>query len=314
MTSATVTSACLPDPQAERKQLAAMLAGAGLSAAAGALRAAEVGVDGAADGAAECAVIAWARSGLMNLTGSLGGAPLAPYAPVLTRVGLLADAIASLTSPRGRAVRLDIPGLLTGRASLRGWQRQGSISANGNCRLLRAADGWVAVSLSRPCDVSSLPAVIGREPRADAWDELAADAAGRRAAELAAAAQLVGIPAAVLLADQSLPAVRCSRLGKPGPARPFVLDLSAMWAGPLCASILHQAGWRVLKVEDSRRPDGARSGPAAFYASLHAGMPAVRLDFGSATGRAELRRLAAKAGIVLESSRASGAASAWPGR
>ena len=303
MTSATVTSACLPDLQAERDQLAAMLAGAGLSAAAGALRAAEVGADGAADGAADCAVIAWARSGLMNLTGSLGAPPLAPYAPVLTRVGLLADAIASLTAGRGRAVRLAVPALLTGRASLRGWQRQGSISANGYCRLLHAADSWVAVNLSRPCDVSSLPAVIGREPRADAWDELAADAAGRPAAELAAAAQLVGIPAAVLLADQSLPAVRCSRLGQPGPARPFVLDLSAMWAGPLCASVLHQAGWRVLKVEDSRRPDGARSGPAAFYASLHAGIPAVRLDFGSATGRAELRRLAANAGIVLESSR-----------
>jgi crotonobetainyl-CoA:carnitine CoA-transferase CaiB-like acyl-CoA transferase len=76
-----------------------------------------------------------------------------------------------------------------------------------------------------------------------------------------------------------------------------------MWAGPLCASILGRAGWRVLKVEDSRRPDGARFGPAQFYAGLHAGSQTVQLDFGSESGRAELSRLAGLAGIVVESSR-----------
>jgi len=299
MTSATIAAACSPNVQAERDQLAAMLAGAGLSVPACAVSAA----DDCADDRAECAVVAWAQSGLMSLTGTLDGPPLAPSAPVLTKAGLLADAIATLTSKRARPVRLDVPALLTGRASLRGWQRQGGVSANGRCRLLRCADRWVAVNLSRPCDVASISAVIGRELRDDVWAELAADAAGRTAAELAAAAQLVGIPAAVVGAAQSLRAVRFTRLGEPGFAPPFVLDLSAMWAGPLCACILHQAGWRVLKVEDSRRPDGARSGPAAFYASLHAGIPAIRLDFGSAAGRAELRRLAAQAGVVLESSR-----------
>ena len=76
-----------------------------------------------------------------------------------------------------------------------------------------------------------------------------------------------------------------------------------MWAGPLCASILGRAGWRVLKVEDIRRPDGARSGPPAFYADLHAGHGAVKLDFASAPGRAELARLAGRAGVIVESSR-----------
>ena len=156
-----------------------------------------------------------------------------------------------------------------------------------------------------------MPAVVGRELRAGAWEELTLHAADRPAAEVAAAAQLVGIPAAVLGADSG-PPVRLIRLGQPGqPSQasrggqvgPLVLDLSAMWAGPLCARILRQAGWRVLKVEDSRRPDGARSGPAAFYASLHDGIPAVRLDFGTASGRAELGRLAARAGVVVESSR-----------
>jgi crotonobetainyl-CoA:carnitine CoA-transferase CaiB-like acyl-CoA transferase len=59
----------------------------------------------------------------------------------------------------------------------------------------------------------------------------------------------------------------------------------------------------VLKVEDVHRPDGARSGPPAFYADLHAGSRTVILDFGSAQGRAELSRLAGQAGVVVESSR-----------
>src|SRR5258708_21617424 len=76
-----------------------------------------------------------------------------------------------------------------------------------------------------------------------------------------------------------------------------------MWAGPLCASIIGRAGWRVVKVEDVRRPDGARSGPSAFFADLHAGSQTVILDFSSAQGRAELTRLADRAGIIVESSR-----------
>jgi hypothetical protein len=134
------------------------------------------------------------------------------------------------------------------------------------------------------------------------WEPRRADAASRPAAELAAAAQAVGIPAAVLGRERPAP-VTTTRLGPAGSAPRLVLDLSAMWAGPLCASILGRAGWRVLKVEDVRRPDGARSGPPAFYADLHAGAQTVILDFGSAQGRAELSRLADHAGIVVESSR-----------
>jgi len=179
--------------------------------------------------------------------------------------------------------------------------------------MLRAADGWLAVNLARPDDLRSVPAVLGRSlagsdcpdalVAADAvWDELRAAASSRPAAELAAAAQAVGIPASALGGDCP-PPVAATRLGSAGAAPRLVLDLSAMWAGPLCAGILGRAGWRVLKVEDVRRPDGARSGPPAFYADLHAGSQTVILDFGSARGRAELARLAGRAGIVIESSR-----------
>jgi len=249
-----------------------------------------------------CDVLAWARSGLMHLTGLPGASPCAPAAPVLSRAAMLASAVTALTAATGSEVRLDVAHMLAGRARLHGWHRRGRSSANGSCRLLHTTDGWLAVNLARPDDVSSVPAVLGAPVMGDAWPALAHHAASRRAGEVAEAAQAVGIPAAVLGSATAEP-LRVSRLGRPGAASRLVLDLSAMWAGPVSASILHHAGRRVLKVEDIRRPDGARFGPPQFYAELHAGIPTVRLDFGTSRGRAELVRLAGQAGVVIESSR-----------
>jgi crotonobetainyl-CoA:carnitine CoA-transferase CaiB-like acyl-CoA transferase len=303
-------AACLPDPGEEHDHLAGLLPAGMLPPGRPA--------SPPGDDPAACAVLAWARSGLMHLTGQACGPPLAPPAPVLARAAALTAAIAGLTSRDSDQVRLGLDHVLAFRASLNGWSRRGTVSANGTCRIVRAADGWLAVNLARPDDLRSVPAVLGRNlpglDRPDAlavadtvWDELRAEAASRPAAELAAAAQAVGIPASALPAAPAPcdlpPPVAATRLGPVGAAPRLVLDLSAMWAGPLCASILGRAGWRVLKVEDVRRPDGARSGPPAFYADLHAHSQTVMLDFGSGHGRAELARLARQAGIVIESSR-----------
>jgi crotonobetainyl-CoA:carnitine CoA-transferase CaiB-like acyl-CoA transferase len=86
-------------------------------------------------------------------------------------------------------------------------------------------------------------------------------------------------------------------------ARPLVLDLTALWAGPLCAHLLGRTGARVVKVESVTRPDGSRAGPAAFFDLLHAGHESVVLDLGTPAGRAALRALAAAADVVLEASR-----------
>jgi hypothetical protein len=247
-----------------------------------------------------CDVLDWASSGMMHITGA--AAPVAPSVPVLARAALLTEAVAALAARHGRRLRLDPCSVLAGRAGECGFSRHGAVSANGSCRLLHARDGWLAVNLAREADLRSLPAVLGRDLDGDPWQELRAHAVTTAAADLATAAQLVGIPAAVLGSEPAKP-TGFERAGEAGDAPRLVLDLSAMWAGPLCASILHQAGWRVLKVEDVRRPDGARFGPPRFYSELHRGIPAVRLDFSSATGRSELARLAGQAGIVVESSR-----------
>src|SRR5262249_24777401 len=257
----------LPDPRAGRDPRAGLLPAGMLPPGR---RAPPPGDDPAA-----CAGLAWARSGLMHPTGQACGPPLAPRAPVLARAAALTAAIARLTSRDSDPVGLGLDHVLAFRASLNGWSRGGTVSANGTCRILRAADGWLAVNLARPDDLRSVPAVLGRNlagsdcpdalVAADAvWDELRAAAASRPAAELRAAARAVGIPASALPAGAPAPRdlpvpVAATRLGSAGAAPRLVLDLSAMWAGPLCASILGRAGWRVLKVEDVRRPDGARS-------------------------------------------------------
>lgn len=281
---------CQPDLVSEWRQLVGQLP-------TGVLGEADFTIGGRGAG---CEVLGWASSGLMHLTGA--DAPAAPSAPVLARTALATEAIARLAHRYGEQVRLDPWSMLASRAGECGFSRRGTESANRSCRLIPAADGWLAVNLARDTDVLSLPAVLGHDLGADPWADLTAYSANSAAADVAAAAQFVGIPAAALGTEPAKP-VAFVQAGEPGDAARLVLDLSAMWAGPLCASILRRAGWRVLKVEDARRPDGARLGPSRFYAELHAGIPTVRLDFSSPAGRSELASLACEAGIIVESSR-----------
>ena len=146
--------------------------------------------------------------------------------------------------------------------------------------------------------------VTGEDP----WSAVQSWLSGRPVAEAAARAQLLGLPAAVIAtspAPVTRPAVAV-RLGGPARgrgARPVVIDLSALWAGPLCAHLLGPAGARIIKVESRDRPDGARRGAGGFYDLLNAGHESVALDFGTPAGRRALAGLIARADVVLEGSR-----------
>jgi crotonobetainyl-CoA:carnitine CoA-transferase CaiB-like acyl-CoA transferase len=82
-----------------------------------------------------------------------------------------------------------------------------------------------------------------------------------------------------------------------------VVDLSSMWAGPLCARLLGLAGADVIKVETPGRPDGGRAGERRFFDWLHGGHRSVVLDFRSPSGRGALAALLAVADVVIEASR-----------
>jgi len=84
---------------------------------------------------------------------------------------------------------------------------------------------------------------------------------------------------------------------------PLVIDLSSLWAGPLCTHLLSLVGARVVKVESTRRPDGARTASRAFYDLLNAGKASVAFDLATAEGRQQLVQLLLRADIIVEGSR-----------
>lgn len=213
----------------------------------------------------------------------------------------LADVARSFTDLTGAPV--DLPNALFLRAQLAGLERPGRTSANGSCHLLRAADGWVAVNLARPDDLAAVPALLALLGSPDGHGGLRAAARRVAAAEAAQGAQLLGIAAAVLgSARGARTAVHAERWGERrvrAMAGIRIVDFSALWAGPLCARLLGQAGARVRKVESATRPDGARFGMPAFYSWLHDGHDNLVVDFAPGA----LDEIVAEADVVIEASR-----------
>jgi crotonobetainyl-CoA:carnitine CoA-transferase CaiB-like acyl-CoA transferase len=250
--------------------------------------------------------VAWAASGLMQLTGRPDGPPLPCPVPLASCADGALAALASLAPP-GAFTGIHGSRLLAERAAITGATRRGAISAGGSCRLLQAADGWIALNLARDDDASLLPAWL-EEAIAGDWGSIAAAVRTRRAQELVERGRLTGLAVALdavpsTVADGWFAAGAGHARDTARRARPVVIDLSSLWAGPLCGHLLHLAGADVIKVESTARPDGARQGPPAFFDLLNAGKSSVALDLGSGTGREHLRALLRRADIVIESSR-----------
>jgi hypothetical protein len=244
---------------------------------------------------------AWAGSGAADLTGRAGGP------------GLIApDSVTERILALGKRAGVDALALLTQRAAYSGLTRRGTTSCGGGTRLLAAADGWVAVTLARPDDVASVPAWLElpgySERTQDPWGVVEQEVRSRRAAYLVERGRLLAMPVAALGELAADPA--------PGPAtvtdlggaaalghRPLVVDLSSLWAGPLCTRILADAGAHVVKVESTSRPDGARRGEPGFFRWLNGGKEEVSIDLGTAEGVHQLRALLHQAQVVVEGSR-----------
>lgn len=254
---------------------------------------------------------AWARSGAMALCGRQDGPALGPPAPLVEVLARTAEHIGRRTSELGTEVEIDPLALLTERAAISGFTRRGPISSGGASRLLPTCDGWLAVTLARSDDLVLLPAWLGIDPVdrvGDAWDAITEVAAGHSAADLSLTAAELGLPVGEVgsITAANGPPVRRIRVGDAPPRRVDavnVVDLSALWAGPLCGRLLHDAGARVVKVESSTRPDGARRGPAAFFDLMNAGKESIVIDFGSDRGRHTLSALLSRADVVIEASR-----------
>ena len=90
-----------------------------------------------------------------------------------------------------------------------------------------------------------------------------------------------------------------------------VLDLTQGAAGPFCTKQLAQFGADVIKIEPPEGDEARRAGPfagdrphpetSALFLFLNAGKRSVVLDIHEERGRAALRRLAERAGALVES-------------
>lgn len=246
----------------------------------------------------------WAASGAQYLTGERNGPPLPSPAPLATCAQGAWLALAELSEGE---LDYNFPAyqLLGERAALLGLQRQGPISAGGACRLLDCADGQLALNLARDDDWHLLPAWL--ECHADSWEGVGQALLDRNRQSMVSRARILGLAAAASRPPVALrdwyKAVRLAPPAKQQRRLPLVLDLSALWAGPLCTQLLGELGARVIKVESITRPDGARLGSPSFFDLLNANKQSVVLDLASASGKRQLRQLLACADIVVESAR-----------
>jgi crotonobetainyl-CoA:carnitine CoA-transferase CaiB-like acyl-CoA transferase len=258
------------------------------------------------------AAIRWAESGLMSLTGPELGAPLVPAFDAMAGIHGLMDELRSNAKAFGAQVDIDAS-VLGGRAHLMNRRRGGVQSCNRSCRLLEVRDGWIALSLPRSSDIEMLPAWLGSEVRADPWAAAGQAVRSFDRAELIAMAEGLPLAFAALpdVAGAVTPGAATDGLAcrSPIPTRAvathslLVIDLSALWAGPLCGQLLRQAGARVIKVESAARLEPARQAWPAFFDHLNAGKESLVLDFDDKSNRARLRRLIETADIIISSAR-----------
>ncbi|MUL67917.1 CoA transferase [Mycobacterium sp. CBMA 234] len=247
----------------------------------------------------DAAVHDWSAGGLAALTGDAEGPPDVSRAAVLARARAVTAELHA-----GTGVAVDAAEILVGRAALLGLTRRGRISAGGATRLIKGRDGWLALTLSRPDDLEAVPAVIEADlPINDPWPALTRWAGGRELSEIAERARLLGLPIGVLGETAAAPPVvrrDCNRAAARGYRDLLVVDLSSMWAGPLCGQLLARAGATVVKVERRSRPDGTRQGEPRFFDWMNTGKLCYAADFDHPV---ELRQLLAAADVVIESSR-----------
>ncbi|MFT5483537.1 MAG: hypothetical protein ACI9GW_002194 [Halieaceae bacterium] len=248
----------------------------------------------------------WRESGLMSITGTEKGDPLLCPAPLAS----CADgALAAFRAVSDKTILSDLKGaeLLSERAAIVGLGRAGSASPGGSCRLVQTKDGMIAFNLARGSDWEQLPAWLQHNAQYD-WESVIHNVAKWSTRDLLEQGRLLGLAVADTIPtaqmDSSWLTLSCTgrKITNRAPT-PRVLDLSSLWAGPLCSHLWQLAGADVIKIESSQRPDGTRQGPPPFFDLLNQNKQSLELDLHRPHGQRALLELIHEADIVLEGSR-----------
>jgi hypothetical protein len=246
----------------------------------------------------------WAECGGPLLTGRSDDVPLQDGRQAAGFADDLGRQIRETTAQLGRPVVADHH-LLTERSAVMGLTRNGRVSAGGSTRLISGLDGWFSLSLSRDEDRGLLRAMThGDLDEGSSWTEIERWAAR--------------VPVRDVINDGTGLGLSCAELdeftGPPTKTKLIgnhtydiddltVLDLSSLWAGPLCSRLLAGAGATVVKVESPHRPDGTRRGSPRLFDLFYGGAQFVGLDFRDDHAPALFRALLDRADVVLTSSR-----------
>jgi hypothetical protein len=253
----------------------------------------------------------WQDSGCARLTGPRDGSPLLPPPRLISSLESIAERIRVASKRVGSETILDPLAEVALRATTHGYVGQGRTTCGGAGQLLRCTDGWLAVNLPRPADLELVPALVELNVESSMarpdfdwpWAVLNEWCRSTPVAQAVERGVLLGLPVAEVGEASSIPAVVTTARGPASRSGHKVLDLSSLWAGPLCAAILVRAGFDVLKLESVNRPDGSKSGPPAFNEIVNGGKRRARFDPRSAHGRQQLREAIETADVVIESSR-----------
>jgi hypothetical protein len=199
--------------------------------------------------------------------------------------------------------------LLGERGAHGGYRIGGRTSAGlGASRLLPTRDGgWFALTLIREVDRVLLPALFGDADLAIHDDSAIAAAVLRHpCAELVERGRLLGLPVAGAHETPVCAPIEVLERGEHRARREgrgLVVDLSAIWAGPLAGHLLWQAGMDVVKVESRTRPDLIRRDDPATFDILNQGKASLLVDLNDAEDRQRLIALIRRADVVIESAR-----------
>lgn len=199
-----------------------------------------------------------------------------------------ADRLAGFDLSPQQVLSRDVPG---------GLVAPGRFSANRHCGLIRARDGWIALNLAREDDRDCIPALTGCG--GDPWQAVARAAAQTTAAAFRDRAIELQLPVAIVGEASPL------ELAPPRSMRPVrrVLDMSALWAGPLCAALLARTGAAVLRIESVGRPDPVPVASPQLDALINAGKARLALDLRLAADRHVLLERIAASDVLITSAR-----------
>jgi hypothetical protein len=229
--------------------------------------------------------------------------PLARWADRQLRI--LAEESGSL-----RIAALDGPTILGERGSHGGYVIRGRISAGlGGSRIMPTRDArWFVLTIIREADRAYLPALLYDE-NLDSHDPeaIAAGVAQHDCDDLVERGRILGLPVAAVDETPASPPIQPMTLGprraRPSGHRPLVVDLSAIWAGPLLGHLLWLAGAEVVKVESPTRPDLIRRDDPATFDLINQGKANISIELGEAAQKSALIDLIRRADFVIESSR-----------